>query len=667
MELRPARGVGPAAIPPDVLDRLVDEPLFGALTPAERERLFIDAEYRLVNPQQLLTPEVDSDAKQHVAPLPAFFLVEGMAKVHAEIQGIDQILNYLDRREIFWASGYSEAERASIALTSMSPVAVLVLSDDAVQTAVTNNPAFRASVEADVRTAAERRKQYFVGASRERISSFVVGERLLPTNRVKILRHDLCVECDACYEACADRHGVSRLWPSDVRLGVVSIPDNCHNCYYPTCMDACKFDVLKYSGDEAELIVSHDCVGCQQCARACSYDSITMVPFDAINRAYLRERDDDARGGRMYAVKCDNCADYDNLACISACPTGALFQVEGAKLLDLLINLDEKGTDSAALDELNPGPLPFVKKLSWLFFWVVTLFASWEILAHYFAPELTLTMVLHTAGLIDYSIDPDTPPIYRYVAGNDLSYLYGMLAVTLALFGQFYRVRKWFGGWGGDMRLWLQFHIITSCLGAMFAFWHLAFEIVNLSAIAWWSFIVCVVSGFIGMYLHTFVPKNIAGRELGLESLNKEFVRVTREIKGFYANKREAKLAAAGAPGGGHTTMTRLQDLKDLGSGTEAEFLTGVFKLLVADLASLRDRDTVHRAAARRAGVSGDRARTLEGLIRRRARLESGVRLYEKIRYYTRQWYRIHRAFSYIFFVSVTLHIIFVVFFPGSF
>jgi Fe-S-cluster-containing hydrogenase component 2 len=664
MELRPYKGTGEGAgsLPPNVVNELLAEPIFQVLTEAERDRLLLDAVYRTVGPRELLTAEIDPKTLRHAAPVPVVFVHEGMLKVHADGGGLNRVLNYVDRREFFYPpGGYTDDEQACVGLTAMSPVSALILDRDAVEITLRNNAGFKAAFYAQVRQAGERRSQYFGDARRERISSFVVDERLLPTNRVKILRHDLCVECDACYEACADRHGVSRIWPSDVRLGVVSIPDNCHNCHYPTCVTECRFDVLKYREDEVELTVSHDCVGCQKCAKSCSYGSITMVPFDAINPAYLAERSEDARGGRMYSVKCDNCAGHGDLACISACPTGALFQVDGASLLDLLHNLDEKGTDSSALDELNPDPIPYYRGLSWTFFWFITLIASWEIIGHYFAPDLTITTLVHSTGLIDYHVDRETPWFYRYVAGNSLSYLYGVLATVLSVAGQLYRVRKWMGSFGGDLRLWLQFHIITSSLGAMFAFWHLAFNFWNLSAIAWWSFFIAIVSGVIGTYLHTFVPKNIAGKELGLERLNMEFVRVTREIEGFYSNRREAKLAMQKKPGGGHTTMTRLQDLKELGDGTEAEFLTGVFKLLLADLASLRDRDSVHRAAARRAGVSGDRARVLEKLIRQRARLESGARLYSKIRYYTRQWYRIHRAFSYIFFISMTLHILFVV------
>jgi carbon-monoxide dehydrogenase iron sulfur subunit len=49
------------------------------------------------------------------------------------------------------------------------------------------------------------------------------------------------------------------------------------------------------------------CVGCWMCIMVC--------PFGAIER----------RISERIAIKCDLCPDREELACVSACPTGALF------------------------------------------------------------------------------------------------------------------------------------------------------------------------------------------------------------------------------------------------------------------------------------------------------------------------------------------------------
>ena len=85
---------------------------------------------------------------------------------------------------------------------------------------------------------------------------------------------------------------------------------------------------------------------------------------------------------------------------------------------------------------------------------------------------------------------------------------------------------------------------------------------------------------------------------------DERLAKLNRDIEQFYSTKRGAKLAlnagGKGKKGGNATKLTRLQDLKMLESG-DSEFLTGVFKLVMADIASLQDRDSLQRAAARRA------------------------------------------------------------------
>ena len=84
-----------------------------------------------------------------------------------------------------------------------------------------------------------------------------------------------------------------------------------------------------------------------------------------------------------------------------------------------------------------------------------------------------------------------------------------------------------------------------------------------------------------------------------------------------------------------------------------------VIQLLLADMASLKDRDARYRAAARRAGVTGEKKAKLEGLLKKRNRLERGIERYALIREYCRRWHGMHKAFSYLFFIALTLHIVF--------
>ena len=652
-------GAIPSGWPDPVAQRLSGAAFFAALSPAQARGLFAACELLTASPSEPLLPEFDPETGQREAPTPLLFMVEGEGRVHGRVYGVERTLNFVRRGEVFYNRTYTEDERAELQVTSMSPAVAVAIPAKALDEVLSANAAFKEGFLAQLEEARERKARYFNDPNKARVTSFVLEERLLPTNRVKVLRHDLCVECDACYDACAERHGVSRLWPSDIHYGVLSVPANCHNCHYPTCESACKFDVLRYDDDEDELRVSHNCVGCQQCSRSCSYGAITMVPFDLIDPAYLTQRDPNARGGRMYAVKCDNCAGYDELACVSACPTGALFQVDGAQLVDLLEELGPEGTNPKALARLNPEPWPWFRWLCVGGFAAVSLAASYEVMGWYHWPGATITDLLHQRELIALEVPRDTE--YPYRAGNDLSLLLGYSATGLVLGAQLYRVRKALPWLGGDMRLWMHTHVWMSLTALVLAFWHLAFSVVNLSAVAWWSFVVIICTGLVGALIHTRVPRHASGRELELAEVEEQLAKLTHTVEGYFATPQDARLAM-GTHGGGArrsaTTMTRLQDLKGLSGGEGAAgHLTGVFNLLQADLAALKDRDEVQRRAARRAGVSGESKAKLERLLAERERLEGAVAHYETLRGVSRMWHVVHRVFSYLFFVSLALHI----------
>jgi carbon-monoxide dehydrogenase iron sulfur subunit len=91
----------------------------------------------------------------------------------------------------------------------------------------------------------------------------------------------------------------------------------CCECDDAPCMDACIVEALYY--DESLHIVCIDenkCVGCWMCIMVCPFGAI----MPDINK--------------KVAYKCDLCKDREQLACINACPTGALIYCETEKLLN---------------------------------------------------------------------------------------------------------------------------------------------------------------------------------------------------------------------------------------------------------------------------------------------------------------------------------------------
>lgn len=135
-----------------------------------------------------------------------------------------------------------------------------------------------------------------------------------------------CVRCGHCAWACAELHGSTRL----VRRGelvtatlgtqpkTLLLPNACHHCRSPACLDACPTGAIVRSGTGAVLIRDELCTGCGACAKACPWDSIAMAERSPPVSALSPE----------IAVKCDLCASHSAPACVQACPTEAIVRLD---------------------------------------------------------------------------------------------------------------------------------------------------------------------------------------------------------------------------------------------------------------------------------------------------------------------------------------------------
>lgn len=130
-----------------------------------------------------------------------------------------------------------------------------------------------------------------------------------------------CVGCKSCEIACAVEHSRSQniftvLKESSLpkqRVRVESVGGKialirCRHCKNALCIKACESGALSQDGESGAVIEDEKkCIGCWKCVEAC--------PFDAIVKD----------GENNIVVKCDLCPGRDDFACVTVCPTGALF------------------------------------------------------------------------------------------------------------------------------------------------------------------------------------------------------------------------------------------------------------------------------------------------------------------------------------------------------
>jgi len=191
----------------------------------------------------------------------------------------------------------------------------------------------------------------------------LVSEGVIEGTEVLVIDLDKCIHCNECEEACARRHGHSRMNRKGMIVGNISIATACRQCQDPVCMLCSRAGIARLPG--GEVYITESCIGCGICAERCPYDNISIMTLEdeLDSRKSLNQFSDFFKKGagkergrkslpmaqsaaapgplsthqpldafgemrKKLAIKCDLCAGYDNQACVQACPTGAAIRVQ---------------------------------------------------------------------------------------------------------------------------------------------------------------------------------------------------------------------------------------------------------------------------------------------------------------------------------------------------
>jgi hypothetical protein len=94
------------------------------------------------------------------------------------------------------------------------------------------------------------------------------------------------------------------------------------------------------------------------------------------------------------------------------------------------------------------------------------------------------------------------------------------------------RKRRRAAGWG-RMSNWLQFHIFTGLVGPYMVLLHSSWKFNGLAGIVTLLTIIIVLSGFIGRYIYTQVPRTVDGIEVEADELKRQMELIQDQLEGF--------------------------------------------------------------------------------------------------------------------------------------
>ncbi|HMO55974.1 MAG TPA: cyclic nucleotide-binding domain-containing protein [Roseiflexaceae bacterium] len=301
-------------------------PLFSQLSPLERIGIA-----ELLQPAHYVRGEL---IITQGSPGTALYLVES-GQVLVEQHG--QLIAQLEDGDFFGEMSLLHDTPHNADIRALTPADVLILPATDFEALLARQP----TLAAQLHDVAERRRVSALARqnNQQRVAqlSAAIERGLLRGRHVLVRDPQLCdPNCRQCEQACAARHGQARIRVDGVALESLEITESCRQCKVaPECVEACPEDAIQWN-ERGALFVTDQCTGCGACVPACPYDAVQLV--DHTNRAAtplwglwrrvrslsrsfipLQQANQPQR-----ANKCDLCHGYNDLACVSACPAGAL-------------------------------------------------------------------------------------------------------------------------------------------------------------------------------------------------------------------------------------------------------------------------------------------------------------------------------------------------------
>jgi len=224
----------------------------------------------------------------------------------------------------------------------------------------------------------------------------------------------------------------------------------------------------------------------------------------------------------------------------------------------------------------------------------------------------------------------------------------GLGIVGLAMFGIMflYPLRKrvaFLAGWG-TTKNWLDYHIVLGITAPVIITFHASFKLTNgIAGVAYWIMILVAISGIVGRYLYSSIPRRIDEAEMTMDEMQKLSADLGAQLEGQ-----------------GVFTADELRPLFDMPPLEKVQALPAWKALLL--ILRLDARRKVHlfrlrwKHAVRRRNHE-EYARVLAA-VKKQAALARSILFLSKMHKLFELWHVIHRPFSYSFAALVLLHVV---------
>lgn len=230
---------------------------------------------------------------------------------------------FLEPGDFWWCQLY---ELTAPRLSALTASVLMKVPSELLRELFYGNTHFAAALRMRVRSTRNRIAGAGTQFMEQKKYDFLLERGLSYAEAPPIIDLTRCIRCRSCEEACARRHGWKRIdIDAATKLGILSFPRACRKCEYPSCVTRCRKGAMKREAGGEVLIDAAACVGCGACAKACTYEAVSLVEYaDLVSPLGEEPSPGNGKKPKKKASKCDHCFGFSDQACVRECPTGAL-------------------------------------------------------------------------------------------------------------------------------------------------------------------------------------------------------------------------------------------------------------------------------------------------------------------------------------------------------
>lgn len=274
---------------------------------------------------------------------------------------------------------------------------------------------------------------------------------------------------------------------------------------------------------------------------------------------------------------------------------------------------------------------------------------------------LALAVVLVIGGYgwnyytLSASLRPFSPKHELLRPSGSIGIKLGMLGVLMFFLIYLYPLRKKWGWLGrqGNSRHWLDFHIVLGTAAPIIIAFHSSFKFGNIAGMAFWSMLMVTLSGFVGRYLYSQIPRSLNAAELSMKEIQDKEEALKKEL--------EEQKATFGF------SVDALYQLPSAADIAKTPAVTSVLSMFLIDFKRPFKTSLVRLQQAgfgpwlfSLCGLLATRDHKLERAIRvaqKQASLSKSILFLNRTQQVFQLWHVIHRPFSYAFAMLAVLHI----------